>query len=78
MKKRNNLVWDIVGYGTLGLCIIGQVTVGYAYLIAQAVYLIANMAGVVRDIALRLPRANTVRDIVFTGITIALIIMYFI
>lgn len=78
MKKRNNLVWDIVGYGTLGLCIIGQVTVGYAYLIAQVVYLIANMAGAVRDITLRLPRANTVRDIVFTGITIALIIMYFI
>lgn len=78
MKKRNNLVWDIVRYGTLSLCIISQGTVGYAYLIAQAVHLIANRAGVVRDIALRLSRANIVRDIAFTGITIAPITMYFI
>lgn len=78
MKKRNNLVWNIVRYGTLILCIIGQGTVGYAYLITQAVHLIANKAGVVRDIALRLSRANIVRGIVFTGITTAPITMYFI
>lgn len=77
MKKvwNNNLFWEIVGYVTLALCVFGQITVGYFYLIAQAAYLIANTAGVIRDFALKLPNANKVKDIVFTGITIALIVI---
>lgn len=77
MKKiwNSNLFWEIIGYITLALCIIGQITVGYLYLTAQACYLIANLLGVVRDFALKLPTANKVRDIVFTAITIALIII---
>jgi len=75
MKKlwTNNAFWEIIGYMTLALCIFGQITVGYFYIIAQVAYLIANTLSVIRDFALDLPRANKVRDIVFTAITLALI-----
>lgn len=77
MKKlwKNNTFWEIVGYSTLALCIFGQIAVGYVYLVAQGAYLIANVFSVVRDFALDLPRANKVRDVVFTGITLALIVI---
>lgn len=66
--------WEVIGYTTLALCVFGQITVGTWYLIAQFAYLISNILGVVRDFALHLPTANKVRDFVFTGITLALII----
>lgn len=77
MKKlwENNVFWEIVGYLTLALCIFGQIAVGYLYITAQLAYLLANALGVVRDFALKLPNANKVRDIVFTAITIALIVI---
>ena len=71
----NNIFWEVIGYTTLALCIFGQIAVGYVYLIAQGAYLLANVLGVVRDFALNLPRANKVRDVVFTGITVALIVI---
>ena len=73
MKK--TVFWEIIGYITLALCVFGQIAVGKMYLIAQTAYLIANTASVIRDFALKLPPANIVRDICFTGITIALIII---
>lgn len=75
MRKlwKNNTFWEIVGYSTLALCIFGQISVGYIYMVAQVAYLVANVFSVVRDFALDLPRANKVRDVVFTGITVALI-----
>ena len=77
MRKlwENNVFWEIVGYLTLALCIFGQIAVGYLYITAQLAYLLANALGVVRDFALKLPNANKVRDIVFTAITIALIVI---
>jgi hypothetical protein len=72
---KSNTLWEIVGYTTLALCIFGQITVGYIYLVAQFAYLAANALGIVRDFALDLPRANKVRDVVFTGITLALIVI---
>lgn len=74
---KNEKFWAAIGYTTLILCVIGQITVGYFYLLAQFGYLLANGLGVVRDFALNLPNANKVRDIVFTGITIGLIIIRF-
>lgn len=77
-KKEINkdLVWELVGYATLIMCVFGQIAVGYWYLVAQIVYLVANVATVVRDFALDLPSANKVKDICFTGITVALIGLY--
>lgn len=70
---KSNGFWEGIGYFTLALCIFGQVTIGYLYLVAQFGYLTANGLSVARDFALDLPKANKVRDIVFTAITIALI-----
>lgn len=80
LKKiwKSNKTWEGIGYFTLALCIFGQIAVGYVYIVAQIGYLIANALGVVRDFALDLPKANKVRDIVFTAITIALIVIYFV
>lgn len=72
---KNNAFWEGIGYFTLALCIFGQITVGTWYLLAQFGYLIANALGVARDFALNLPKANKVRDVVFTAITVALIVM---
>lgn len=68
-------IWDIIGYTNLALCIIGQITVGYFYLLAQTTYLIANGIGVIRSFALKRPVADKMKDIVFFAITIALIIL---
>lgn len=72
---KNENLWAIVGYLTLAICVGCQIIVGYVYLVAQFGYLTANVLGVARDFALKLPNANKVKDIVFTGITIGLIII---
>lgn len=79
MKKeiKNKLLWEVVGYVGLAMCIFGQITVGYWYLLAQFVYLVANIASVIRSFALELPSANKVKDIFFTAITCGLIVIYF-
>lgn len=73
MKKET--IWEIVGYIGLALCVFGQIAIGWVYLVAQCAYLLANISGVARDFALKLPNANKVRDIVFTAITLALIVV---
>ena len=77
LKKlwENKIFWECIGYITLALCVFGQIAVGYWYMVAQLAYLISNIAAVVRDFGLKLPPANNVRDIVFTAITIALIVI---
>ena len=80
MKKeiKNKMLWELVGYIGLAMCIFGQITVGYWYLLAQCVYLVANVASVIRSFALELPSANKVKDIFFTAITLGLIVIYFV
>ena len=73
----SNLLWEIMGYVTLALCVFEQIVVGYFYLVAQFGYLSANVIGVARDFALDLPKPNKVKDIVFTAITVALIVIRF-
>lgn len=73
MKKET--IWEIVGYIGLALCVFGQIAIGWVYLVAQCAYLLANISGVIRDFALKLPNANKVKDIVFTAITLALIVV---
>ena len=72
---KSNLFWEVIGYLTLVLCLFGQVAVGNFYIVAQLAYLIANLASCIRDIALKLPIANLVKDICFTIITIILLVI---
>ena len=72
----NGIFWEAIGYLTLAMLVFGQIAVGYLYLTAQFTYLCANILCVVRDVALKLPRANLVKDIVFSAITCGLIAIY--
>lgn len=74
-SRVNTGFWEFIGYTTLLLAVFGQITVGKWYLLAQSAYMITNLLSIVRDYALRLPRANKVKDFTFAGITLALIIM---
>ena len=77
MKKlmNKNMIWEVMGYVNLMLCVIGQITVGYSYMFAQCIYLGANIVAIVRNFKLNLPTANKVKDIAFAGITVGLIIL---
>lgn len=71
----NQKLWECIGYVNLALCIIGQITVGKFYLLAQGAYLIANGIGVARCFILKRPIADKTKDITFFAITVALIIL---
>lgn len=73
--KKTNYFWEIINYFCLIGLIVGQITVGYAYMFAQIVYLMCNTITLIRSIKLRLPPSNIVRDACFTAITIGLIII---
>lgn len=74
MKKET--IWEIIGYILLAGLVIGQVTIGYWYLFAQFVYLICNVTNVVRDFAQNMPTSYKVKDICFSALTLALIIIW--
>lgn len=74
MKKET--IWEIIGYVLLAGLVIGQVTIGYWYLFAQFVYLICNVTNVVRDFAQNMPTSYKVKDICFSALTLALIIIW--
>ena len=78
LSKKEKTIWELIGYIGLALLVFGQIAVGYWYIPAQIAFLIANLSSVIRDFKMRLPTANKVRDIVFTGITIGLIFIYYI
>ena len=69
-------IWEIIGYILLAGLVIGQVTIGYWYLFAQFVYLICNVTNVVRDFAQNMPTSYKVKDICFSALTLALIIIW--
>lgn len=75
MNKKENF-WDNTGYVVLVLLLIGQITVGWLFMIGQSAYLIGNLINVVRDFKLNRPKADKIKNICFTAITIGLIILY--
>lgn len=75
MKKKEKF-WEFIGYILLGGLIIGQVTIGYWYLFAQVIYLICNVTNVIRDFAQGMPTSYKVKDICFSALTLALIIIW--
>lgn len=72
---KKDIFWEIVGYISLFGCVIGQVIVGYWYIFAQCVYLFCNLSMTFRSFALRQQRADKVKNITFTAITLGLIII---
>lgn len=75
MNNKENF-WDNTGYMVLVLLLIGQITVGWLFMIGQSAYLIGNLINVVRDFKLNRPKADKIKNICFTAITIGLIVLY--
>lgn len=70
-----NKTWEIVGYIALLGLVIGQIIVGYWYLVAQTLFLICNLATTIRCFAIHQPPADKVKNCVFTAISVGLIIL---
>lgn len=69
-------VWTQAQYLNLALTIAGQCIIGASYLIGQGAWLVANCIAVIRDIVLKRPAADVVKDVAMTAITIGLIAVY--
>ena len=68
-------IFTNLAYVALALCVVGNITVGWYFMLAQVVYFVANAINVARDYVLDRPVADKVRDIVFLAITTGLIII---
>ena len=71
-------IWDFIGYLSLGACLLGQIVVGWGYLLAQFVFLSSNILATVRAFKIDQPAPDKVKNVCFTSVTIALILLYFI
>lgn len=72
----NEKFWDNIGYVIMALLLVGQITVGWLFMVGQGAYLLGNIINVIRDFKLGRPRADKVKNICFTAITVGLIILY--
>lgn len=72
-KHGREWLWEQVSLLVLGLTIIGQITVGAWFIFGQAVWCAANVTAVLRNIALKRPLADCVKDGVMLAITIGII-----
>lgn len=69
-------VWTQAQYLNLALTIAGQVVIGGSYLLGQGVWLVANCIAVIRDVVLKRPAADVVRDVAMAALTAGLIGFY--
>lgn len=74
MTKLDRIIVNIA-YVSIALTVIGQCTVGANFYIGQCAYLVANIVNCSRDIYLRRPRADKIKNFTFLGITIGLIVL---
>lgn len=65
------------GYIVLGLLIVAQCVIRQSYVGGQFIYLAANALAVTRAFTLNRPRADKIKDISCTAITLGLLGMYF-
>ena len=72
-NDRKTWVWEQVSLLILGLTIIGQITVGAWFIFGQALWCAANITAVLRNIALKRPLADCVKDGVMLAITVGII-----
>ena len=68
--------WTNMGYLVMALLLVGQVTVGWLFMVGQGAYLVGNVLNVVRDFKLGRPASDKVKNVCFTAITCGLIVVY--
>lgn len=74
-QKQNSKTWENAAIACFGLTVLGQGLVGGLYLVAQGVWLIANVISLIRNVVLERPTADKVRDSGLIGLTTALIVL---
>ncbi|MBR3673852.1 MAG: hypothetical protein IKN65_06205 [Clostridia bacterium] len=74
MNKFDRTIVNLA-YVAIVLTVIGQCTVGSNFYIGQVAYLVANIVNCSRDIYLRRPKADKIKNFTFLGITIGLIVL---
>jgi hypothetical protein len=67
--------FENLNYVVLMGLIIAQCIIGKWYLIGQGIYLICNVISVTRDFVLKRPKADKIKDLSCTAITIGLILL---
>ena len=75
-SDRKMWLWEQVSLLVLGLTIVGQITVGAWFILGQALWCAANVTAVLRNIALKRPIADCVKDGVMLAITVGIIICW--
>lgn len=68
-------VWEWAAYVCLALTVAGQVLTACNVLVAQWVWLVSNLLFVARDVALKRPTADKVKDVSMLALTIGMVII---
>lgn len=74
-QEKQNKGWENAAILCFTLTVAGQGLVGGLYLVAQGIWLTANIISLIRNIVLNRPKADKLRDAGLIGLTIALIIL---
>lgn len=74
-QEKQNRGWENAAILCFALTVAGQGLVGGLYLVAQGIWLTANIISLVRNIVLDRPKADKLRDAGLIGLTMALIIL---
>ena len=67
--------WENSMYAVIVFLVIGQITVGWLFYVGQGAYLIGNIINVLRDFKMNRPKADKIKNLLFTAITIGLIML---
>lgn len=67
--------WENSMYAIIVLLVIGQITVGWLFYVGQGAYLVGNIISVLRDFKMDRPKADKIKNLLFTAITIGLIML---
>lgn len=67
--------WENTALLCFGLTVLGQCFCGSLYLLAQTIWLIANVISLIRNVVLERPTADKVRDSGLIGLCVSLIVL---
>jgi len=65
-------------YLVFALLILGQITIGKSYIVGQSIYLVANIISITRCVLLHRPKADKVKDLGCTVVTVGCLASTFI
>lgn len=74
-KSTREKSWENIAVLCFALTVLGQGLVGGFYLVAQVVWMVANVINLIRDFVLKRPKADKIRDAGLCALTTVLIIL---